>query len=95
MGDLLIRNISKAVRSDIERLAENSGKSLSDTAREALRAGVEAMSKRQAEKAGTPPGQRFKEIFSSVFETDGEFEEFQQALDEVRRGPSRPVPDFE
>ena len=95
MGDLLIRNVPSAVRSDIQRLADETGQSLSDTAREALRAGVDAMSKRQAEEATTPPGQRLRQIFSGVFETDEEFEEFQRILDGVRRSPGRPVPEFE
>ena len=95
MGDLLIRNISNALKSDIERLARSSGRSLSDTAQEALRAGVEVISKRQSERSPIPPGQKLRELFSGVFETDEEFEEFQNVMEEVRRAPGRPIPDFE
>ena len=41
MGDLLIRNIAEALRADLDRLADETGQSLSETAKAALRDGVD------------------------------------------------------
>lgn len=94
MSDLLIRNVSLAVKSDIQKLAEERGLSLAATAREALRAGIEVMARQEAVADTQPAGDRLREILGGTFETDEEFEEFQKALEEIRHGPSRPLPDF-
>lgn len=96
MGDLLIRNISDALRADIESLARKRGQSLSDTAREALRAGIVAVGNRDAVAKAAPAGERLRAIFAGAFESNEEADEFQRNLDQVRRGDfGRPIPDPE
>ncbi|MBD0413359.1 ribbon-helix-helix protein, CopG family [Oryzicola mucosus] len=96
MGDLLIRNIPEALRADIEALARRKGQSLSEAAREALRAGVAAVGKATEENDRLPAGDRLKAIFAGVFESDDEAEAFQKELEAMRRNDiGRPVPDFE
>jgi plasmid stability protein len=48
MGDLLIRNIADALKTDLDALADRTGRSLSETAKEVLRDGVEIAKKRLA-----------------------------------------------
>ncbi|MEJ6781866.1 plasmid stabilization protein [Aminobacter sp. Piv2-1] len=96
MGDLLIRNIPEALRSDIESLARKRGQSLSETAREALRAGIEAASARDKDIEPLPAGERLRSIFAGVFDTEEEADEFAEILVEARRNAfGRPVPEPE
>lgn len=99
MGDLLIRNIPDALRSDIERLAKAKGSSLSQTAREALRLGVEAANKADAETSKLRPGDQLMAIFHGADATDEERELFAEIMDEIeaerKRDFGRPLPNLE
>ena len=95
MGDLLIRNISSAVKADIDRLARENGTSLSEAAQDVLRAGLEVMSKRQSGEPDLPHGQKLHKLLGDTFGSDAEFGEFQKVMEELRSRPGRPVPDFE
>lgn len=95
MGDLLIRNIPEGWKAEMKRLAAENKTSLSETAREALRAGLDAVSKRSKEKHDMPPGDRLRAILGNAFETQEEFEEFQRALEDIRHAPDRLPPRFE
>ena len=92
MGDMLIRNISASERADLERLAQANDASLAETAREAFREGLRVLAGRKAEQDDMPMGQRLRQIFAGVFDTQEEFEDFQRILGEVRSGPHRPLP---
>lgn len=96
MGDLLIRNVSDAVKANIRELAQTARMSLSDIARLALTAGIEP-ARRQiaAERDLPPPGEHLRQLFAGAFQTDEEAAEFRQILEEVRHGPERPLPFIE
>jgi antitoxin FitA len=97
MSDLLIRNIPEALKADLQNLAEKRRQSLSQTAQEALRAGVDVVARQQSASEDLPLGDRLCRLFSDL--TADEAEEFQKAMEEVeemrRRDFGRPVPDFE
>jgi plasmid stability protein len=97
MGDLLIRNIADALKTDLDALADRTGRSLSETAKEVLRDGVEIAKKRLAAQAESLPlGQRLKAIYEGAFDSEAEAEEYQRYLDQLRKGAvGRPLPDFE
>jgi hypothetical protein len=97
MGDLLIRNIAEALKTDLDALADHTGRSLTDTAKDALREGVELAKKRLASQADVLPlGQRLKAIYDGAFESEAEAEEYYRYLDQQRKGATgRPLPDFE
>jgi antitoxin FitA len=99
MGDLLIRNVPDALRADIEKLAKTKGSSLSQTAREALRMGVEAAKKAETEESKLRPGDQLMAIFHDPDATDEERELFGQIMDEIeaerKRDFGRPLPDLE
>lgn len=97
MGDLLIRNVPDALKADLNELADLSGESISETAKQALREGVAAVrSKRSVERDALPMGQRLQSLFSGLFDSQEEAEEFHRMLEEERRTDfGRPLPDFE
>ena len=99
MGDLLIRNIPDALRADIDRLAKAKGRSLSQTAREALRAGVEAAKGAAADEPALRPGDQLLAIFHEPDATDEERELFGQITDEIeaerKRDFGRLLPELE
>jgi antitoxin FitA len=94
MGDLLIRDIPEALKADLARIADRKGESLSETAKSAMLHGLDVVKRLDAQEMALPMGQRLRQIFGGMFETDDEAEEFQRVLDEIRRAPQRPLPDF-
>ena len=97
MGDLLIRNIPEAMRADLDRLANLADSNLSDAAKLAINEGIEAAKKRlAANEQEIPMGDRLRQIFSGVFETNEEAEEFLGEIERERKTDfGRPMPDFE
>lgn len=95
MGDLLIRNISEALKRDIIAAADKTGRSLSDEAKELLRKGL------IADKDIKPAvEQSAYDILRATFGADnGSGDEFAAVLDEIeaerKRDFGRPMPDFE
>lgn len=84
MGDLLIRNISDALKRDIAAAADRAGRSLSDEAKELLRKGL------TAEKDTRPAEERsaydvLRAAFGDFRLTDEEHEELTAAIDESRK----------
>jgi antitoxin FitA len=95
MGDLLIRNISDAVKTGLANKAKQSGRSLSDEVK--LR-----LSKSLAEEdAGARKYENAYEAIRSAFVeadalmTDEEHAEFMRAIEQGRQDAGRLVPDFE
>lgn len=97
MGDLLIRNISDAMKADLNRLAEITNGNLSEAVKLVLDEGIEPLIKKlEAARSDVPLGDRLKEILSGVFETNEEAETFNRELDQDRKSDfGRPLPDFE
>jgi len=97
MGDLLIRNIPEAMRADLDGLADLADSSLSDAAKLAIGEGIEAVKKRlSAGKGEIPMGDRLRRIFTGVFETNEEAEEFLGEIERDRKSDfGRALPDFE
>lgn len=93
MGDLVIRNISPALKADLERLAVRKGTTFAETAKDALRKGLDQMTDDKLEEP--PTGQTLTRILGGIFESEDEFREFQTILEDIRKGKSRPLPDFE
>lgn len=94
MGDLLIRNIPDELRRGLAEIADSDGLSLSDAAKLAIEAGLR----------NTVPGSRAKprnaleairDALGDNLATDEEHEEFMRIIEEGRRHPDRPPPDFE
>ncbi len=96
MGDLLIRNVSEAMKSDLNRLADLTEGSLSEAAKLALGEGIE-IAKRKLETAGEVGfGDRLRAAFAGAFHTNDEAEEFHLQIERERKSDfGRPLPDFE
>jgi hypothetical protein len=97
MGDLLIRNIPEAMKTDLSEIANLTGSNLTETAKLALREGIEATKKRlESEADERPLGDRLREIFAGVFDTNQEAEEFHREIERERKSDfGRPLPNFE
>lgn len=96
MGDILIRNVSKAVKTQLVDSAKINGRSLSDEIRERLARSL------VSEKAGEPPkfANAYEAIRSAFVEADAlmsddEHARFMGDVDRMRHSPPRPVSDFE
>jgi plasmid stability protein len=95
MGDLLIRNISDALKRDIAAAADRTGRSLSDEAKELLRKGL------IAEKDFKPMEElnaydALRAAVADCLMTDEEHDEFMAAIEESRKNDlARPGFEFE
>ena len=97
MGDLLIRDISDAMKANLASLAEQTDTSLSDAAKLALAEGIEA-ARRKSELAADeiPFGDRLRAMFGGIFETNEEAEAFHDEIETERKADfGRPLPDLE
>ncbi len=94
MGDLLIRNVSEAMKIDLAKKARESGRSLSEEAKVRIRNSL-------AEEG--EPKRKFAnayEAIRSAFEEAGAIDdEYAKIMDEIeadrKRDFGRPLPDFE
>ncbi len=95
MGDLLIRNISEALKRDIIAAADKTGRSLSDEAKELLRKGLIAENdiKPVVEQSA------YDALRAAFGADDGSGDEFAAVLDEIeaerKRDFGRPMSDVE
>lgn len=95
MGDLLIRNISDALKHDIAAAADRTGRSLSDEAKELLRKGLIAESDIKPAE-----GRSAYDVLRAAFGADdGLGDDFAAILDEVeaerKKDFGRPPVEFE
>lgn len=95
MGDLLIRNISDALKRDIAAAADRTGRSLSDEAKELLRKGLIAESDIKPLEE-----QPAYDVLRAVFGADeGLGDDFAAVLDEIeaerKRDFGHPAVEFE
>lgn len=95
MGDLLIRNISDAMKRDIALRAERNGHSLSDEAKNLLQKAMVDASGADTPSRSALDG--FREIFSPL--TDDEREEFAKIMDDIeaerKKDFGRPLEGFD
>lgn len=94
MGDLLIRNIPDDLRRGLAKAADVSGLSLSDMAKRVMTTGLRAI---EPEIAAKPRSawESMREALGDNLLTDEEHEEFMRIIEEGRRHPDRPPPEFE
>jgi len=95
MGDLLIRNISDALKRDIAAAADRTGRSLSDEAKELLRRGL--IAKSDIKPLDKQPAY---DVLRAAFGADeGLGDDFSVVLDEIeaerKRDFGRPAMEFE
>lgn len=83
MPDLLIRAIAPNVKTEIERRAKASGRSLSDEAKHLLRLGMNADN--SASSYGPDAYDVFRAPFADALLTDEEHAEFTAAIDKARQ----------
>lgn len=94
MGDLLIRNVPEALKSDLERHAARSGRTLDVAVVEALRAGLSVFAENgRPREPSLPPGQRLIQIAlesrlgSEAADDDDAV--YQTTISALRRDPHR------
>ncbi|WP_455273138.1 FitA-like ribbon-helix-helix domain-containing protein [Rhizobium herbae] len=94
MGDLLIRNISDALKRDIAAAADRTGRSLSDEAKELLRKGLVAESDiKPVEESAYDV---LRAAMADYLMTDEEHAEFMAGIEESRKSDlGRPGFEFE
>jgi plasmid stability protein len=96
MGDLLIRNIPDTLKIEITGLAERTGRSLSDEAKELLRKGLLAEGARSDDR-GLSAWDRLRPILADARNESGE--DFARHMDRIeaerKNDFGRPVEDFE
>ncbi|EBX4816962.1 plasmid stabilization protein [Salmonella enterica subsp. enterica serovar Newport] len=97
MGDMLLRGVPDAIKTELKQFASESGKSLSETAVDVLRKGIAA---RKADR--DKPRQsawdllRAASVESEAIDHDGEYVRIMDEIEaERKRDFGRPVPDFE
>lgn len=94
MGDLLIRNISDALKRDIAAAADRAGRSLSDEAKELLRKGLIAES--DIKPAEDSAYEVLRAAMAGDLMTDEEHAEFMAGIEESRKSDlARPGFEFE
>ena len=94
MGDLLIRNISEAMKRDIAEAAQRSGNSLSDEAKELLREALHR--KTEAQSDAVPVYEAIRAAFVSENAVDDEFAAIMDEIEAERKKDfGRPFEDFE
>ncbi|NYJ13467.1 plasmid stability protein [Rhizobium leguminosarum] len=94
MGDLLIRNISEAMKRDIAEAAQRSGNSLSDEAKELLREALHRKTEAKPETASVYNA--IRAAFVSENAVDDEFAAMMEEIEVARKKDfGRPFEDFE
>lgn len=93
MGDLLIRDISDAMKAKLSRSASKNGRSLSEEAKDRLRVSLEA------EPEGRPAMNAYDAIRSAFIDAGGGDGEFAKVMEEIeaesKKDFGRPLEDFE
>lgn len=94
MADLLIRNISEPLRTELKARASRNGRSLSDEAKDLLLKGLQESEKRRDE-VGLDTFDLLRLPFANALLTEEEHRKLMEITSENRRRDSRDVPDFE
>ncbi|RFC00752.1 plasmid stabilization protein [Rhizobium leguminosarum bv. trifolii] len=94
MGDLLIRNISEAMKRDIAASAQRSGNSLSDEAKDLLREALHRKTEAKPETVSVYDA--IRAAFVSENAVDDEFAAIMEEIEVARKKDfGRPFEDFE
>ncbi|EJC82293.1 hypothetical protein Rleg4DRAFT_3999 [Rhizobium leguminosarum bv. trifolii WSM2297] len=94
MGDLLIRNISDAMKRDIAEAAQRSGNSLSDEAKDLLRDALQRKTEAKSETVSVYDA--IRAAFVSENAVDDEFAAIMEEIEAARKKDfGRPFEDFE
>jgi antitoxin FitA len=94
MGDLLIRNIPDDLRRSLAQAADVSGLSLSALAKRVMTTGLLAIEPEIAVKPRNAWEPNRNALGDDLL-TDDEHEEFMRTIEDGRRHPDRPPPEFE
>jgi plasmid stability protein len=84
MGDLLIRNVPEDLKRDLGEIARNTGRSMSDAAKDMIRTGVERYQSIPA-SAGKNAYEQLREVFAPFDEGAEEFANIMDELEEQRK----------
>jgi antitoxin FitA len=94
MGDLLIRNIPDELRRGLAQAADVSGLSFSDMAKRVMTTGLRAIEPETAVKPRNA-WESTRNALGDGLLTEDEHEEFMRIIEDGRRHPDRPPPEFE
>jgi plasmid stability protein len=93
MADILVRNVPEPLRNDLKRLAEKSGKSLSEAMISLIRLGL------SAEEIPSHKQRSALDVLDEAIAgdrlTDEEYSVFEAAVKDLRSDKPRPVENFE
>ena len=95
MGDMLIRNVPDAVKSNLAKKARQSGRSLSDEVKLRLAKSLLDDEKQPEKFDNAYDAIRSVFVNSNALMTDDEHAEFMDDINTMRRTPPRAVADFE
>lgn len=90
MGDILIRDVSGALKAKLKSASARSGRSLSDEAKAAIAKGLNM-------ESGSPQSAyaMFRSAFAGALLTDAEHAELEDDFIRARKSADRPAADFE
>lgn len=97
MGDMLLRGVPEAIKTELAQFAKEDGKSLSEKAIDVLRKGLlEERAERHAPTQSVWDALRNAAVAADAIDYDGEFTKImQEAEAEGKRDFGRQPPDFE
>lgn len=81
MGDLLIRDIPESLKRDLNEIASETGRSMSDEAKAMIRKGVAAHKADKSQPSTKNAYEQLREAFADI--PDEEREEFAKIMDEI------------
>ncbi len=93
MGDLLVRNIPDELRAELKTLARAHRRSLSEEVQSLLNKAISSEVS-ESTKPFVSAADAFAEIRAQLNMTEEEHREWQEIVDNARKSPDRPVPDF-
>jgi hypothetical protein len=95
MSNVLIRDFPPALKAEISKAANSSGRSISEEVKFRLRRDSQASAKSET-KSGAEFYQQMRAAFQGVFSSDDDYDKFQRELEDIRKNDfDRPPPDFE
>ena len=81
MSDLLIRDVPEDLKDDLGRIARDTGRSMSDTAKDLIRSAMES----QQGRAIRPPRNAYEQLRALFGPEDGGDDEFSKIMDEIEQ----------
>ena len=78
MGDLLIRDVPEGLKEDLGKIARDTGRSMSDTAKDLIRSAMES----HPSPARSAPLNAYEQLRALFGPEDGDDDEFSKIMDE-------------